>query len=736
MELARQRDTIFQADTGIAYVGVRVRAYVGLVEQQLYSDSEGTTTDLVETNSNGLYEFWIEQGDYTLEFSVDGQVLGEDDYEVWSAARSADLASTATGKGAALVGFSQAPTYAEGTTGKKLQETIALADYVTAANATDPAAVYDGISEAISTAASRGIRKIIMDARIYAQPDADITLNNVTIIAASLARPPYMSGNFATTIQQTDQTRPIFRLGKNVTLVGLNMLNPAITDAAAQAAITAAGAVTSAQKKAALEGVWGASSPMLIGQAGDSMSTINLIDICVPKCWYFMRMGNTPAYEVAGSINLVRPRVFAVARDFVGKSSAELNNVVDGFFSFGVSPDEFAAPASSPLRDYAVDYGAFLEVASAESDYASFDGFNVDNTVIFGKKFGCLASSGALTVSRWRGVHVDAVSHAIYIQPAGRILHTSFDIDAYSYRFPSADPDADAASRTVIYAGPTAAASTGYSRFSVKLKSDYSAGPALIVAGDRECVIDFDGFQAYDFGAKDAAGIAAVNVGNANAIVRLPDAHFKALTGNTVHSGISVSAGRVEAVGPKFETCKYSAAITGGTLVLDHPTSIATVTQDLIQSGGTLDVRDPRWSNPGSLAGYPSFRVFGDAQTFTGAATVKTFPTESFDQHGDFASNTFTTPLTGQYQFTFQCLHDSTGTAGDRWQIAICKNGTAAAAISYKMIADYNSVGLTTTLPCNAGETVDVRVTRVGGAGNFVVFADNTSNFFVGRKVA
>lgn len=639
--------------------------------------------------------------------------------------------------GAGIVGWQQAGAGAVARTAEgKMRDTIALADFLAAGSELNPSAVYNAFNNAIASAASGEIRRIVLDAKVYAQPSSNITLNNVEIVGSKLARPPYMAGDFTTTIEQTDDSRPVFLLGKNVTLQGINFTNPGLTDAAAQAAITLAGAVTPAQKKAALDGEWGSSSPVLVGQAGDNMSTISLIDICVPKCWYFIRLGNTGAGEVAGAINIVRPRVFSVSRDFIGISAAEAMSVMDGLFSFGVTPDEFVPPVSSPLRDYSVDYGAFIEVASAGANYPSFDGFNVENTVIFGKRFGCLATSGALSVSRWRSVHVDAVSHAISIQPAGRIVHSSFEIDAYSYRFPSADPDADAASRTVIYAAPTIASSTGFSRFSVKLKSDYSAGPAVIIDGDQTVEIDFDNFQSYDFGAKATAGIVCVNVNNANAVIRLPDAHIKAVSGNTLHSGVSVSAGRVEMAAPKFTECKYSAAITGGTLLMDTPTSTATVTSDITQTGGTLDVRNPRWNKPIGFGGYPAFRVAGGAQTFTGAVTVKTWGTEIFDQHGDFASNVFTVPIAGQYAFNMQLFHDNTGTAGDRWTIDIFRNGATALRTSYKMIADYNSVGVGGLIDCAAGDTIDVRVGRVGGAGNFVVFADNNANFFSGSRVS
>lgn len=100
MALIKQTDTIVNnvlgAGNEIAYPGVRVQAFIGAVEQQLYSDATGTPTALVETDANGYYQFWIEEGDYTFYFSIGGAPLGSQSYSLYSAARNADTTSLAT----------------------------------------------------------------------------------------------------------------------------------------------------------------------------------------------------------------------------------------------------------------------------------------------------------------------------------------------------------------------------------------------------------------------------------------------------------------------------------------------------------------------------------------------------------------------------------------------------------------------------------------------------------------
>lgn len=91
MALIQQTDTILENSTGKAYVGVRVQAFLGGIEQQLYSDDVGTPVSIVNTNSNGQYEFWISEGIYDLSFSLDGVPLGSGEYTLFYRARASAL---------------------------------------------------------------------------------------------------------------------------------------------------------------------------------------------------------------------------------------------------------------------------------------------------------------------------------------------------------------------------------------------------------------------------------------------------------------------------------------------------------------------------------------------------------------------------------------------------------------------------------------------------------------------
>lgn len=95
MALAKKADTIINRIVGsggeIVYEGVRVQAFVGSVEQQLYSDAIGTPVSVVQTDMNGAYQFWIEEGTYNLRFSVGGIDLGGDDYGIFNPVSGGEL---------------------------------------------------------------------------------------------------------------------------------------------------------------------------------------------------------------------------------------------------------------------------------------------------------------------------------------------------------------------------------------------------------------------------------------------------------------------------------------------------------------------------------------------------------------------------------------------------------------------------------------------------------------------
>ena len=67
----------------------------------------------------------------------------------------------------------------------------------------------------------------------------------------------------------------------------------------------------------------------------------------------------------------------------------------------------------------------------------------------------------------------------------------------------------------------------------------------------------------------------------------------------------------------------------------------------------------------------PAFSVTKSASqlNYSGTGNTVTFDTERFDQNGDFSSNTFTAPVTGRYQLSFNIYMDGITAAASWYQV-------------------------------------------------------------------
>ena len=71
-----------------------------------------------------------------------------------------------------------------------------------------------------------------------------------------------------------------------------------------------------------------------------------------------------------------------------------------------------------------------------------------------------------------------------------------------------------------------------------------------------------------------------------------------------------------------------------------------------------------------TMPSQPAFSVTksGHQSNLSSGLTTITFDTERFDQNGDFASNTFTAPVTGRYQLSFNLYLDGITQASNYYQ--------------------------------------------------------------------
>ena len=114
-----------------------------------------------------------------------------------------------------------------------------------------------------------------------------------------------------------------------------------------------------------------------------------------------------------------------------------------------------------------------------------------------------------------------------------------------------------------------------------------------------------------------------------------------------------------------------------------------------------------------------------------------TFGTEIFDQNGDFASNTFTAPVTGKYQLNLGLFLESVDTGYTELRIKIVtsnRNYDSFQVPSQQIAADCNlQYQISSLADMDANDTALIQVTFNSGAAQMDV---NALSFFSGYLVA
>jgi hypothetical protein len=134
----------------------------------------------------------------------------------------------------------------------------------------------------------------------------------------------------------------------------------------------------------------------------------------------------------------------------------------------------------------------------------------------------------------------------------------------------------------------------------------------------------------------------------------------------------------------------------------------------------------------------PAFQVkLASAQAISASTnTTLAFATEIFDQNADFASNTFTAPVTGRYLLTYgiYLLNVPTGTPLVQAEIKASNRDhyNAISPESHAAIQDYANLNQTTVMDMDANDTVYINIVYTGGSGVSL----DVNTFFAGCLLA
>jgi len=122
-----------------------------------------------------------------------------------------------------------------------------------------------------------------------------------------------------------------------------------------------------------------------------------------------------------------------------------------------------------------------------------------------------------------------------------------------------------------------------------------------------------------------------------------------------------------------------------------------------------------------------------------GADELVAFDTEVFDQNADFASNTFTAPVTGKYFLSSTIRFDTFDTAADYYILKIeTSNRNYIKITNPKFPADGNFLHPTATVlaDMDAGDTATIQVNQSGGTAQTDVIGNGQYTNFSGYLVA
>ncbi len=140
----------------------------------------------------------------------------------------------------------------------------------------------------------------------------------------------------------------------------------------------------------------------------------------------------------------------------------------------------------------------------------------------------------------------------------------------------------------------------------------------------------------------------------------------------------------------------------------------------------------------------PCFFAYNSAtdtnQTGNGATATADLDTETFDQSGDFASDTFTAPATGKYLLIAQVRFSAVPAGSTTFTVNIVTTARTYSAVHVMTAGTFSSI----TIPCiavadmSATNTATVTVTISGGAGDTasIIGQASPATFFCGMRVA
>ena len=251
-------------------------------------------------------------------------------------------------------------------------------------------------------------------------------------------------------------------------------------------------------------------------------------------------------------------------------------------------------------------------------------------------------------------------------------------------------------------------------------------------------LINVSGGMFHGIGTDKAAGnYHGINASGNLTSVYANGVRFSGL-GNAFTNGFGGTLNVLSVNNCVFDSCSAAfRSVTATTCIHTGNASFNTIgaTSDVITATNNWNVGNKYDKASGSTT-RPAFLSTTSAGTsFNGSAADCPFATEVFDKGSNFATPSFTAPMTGMYQITVCLTHDTSVVAADVYQIDIVTSNRTYSRRYYAVANVNNAVTFGVLADMDISDTAKIQVSRVSGTGAFTLNGQVAGNFFSGHLV-
>ncbi len=556
-------------------------------------------------------------------------------------------------------------------------------------------AVGDGVTDdraaiAAAVVAARGKRLVFPEGNYLINTDGgSITLEEVTLDGEGVLDGATGSYDQGVNFHITGTTNSPFKVRRGVSVTGLGFYYPNQPDSASPVSYP---------------------PTFTFDFTNGAVQFVSIHRNVIYNAYYFLEINDIGAGNV-GHVEITNNYICSLHRGIYSSHNSEHIRIERNNFTFG----HWLAATEAGSRAYSRGSAVSIEIDKS-------DGIEIIDNLFYGSLTGVALAGTALC--QFMNISLnkfDAVRYGVKAAGTG-----NFDGHILGNVFNSYNPQANTLQGRAIDIQTTGSAFEG---ILIEGNSfDAATEDHIYVAGNtppRKVVIGPNNYRSWA-AFKAAGSYGAVNVSGTQTSLQVIGGWFFGSNNLAYSNGIMGSPNRLQVTGATFEACQAALSVTTNAATLTGNESLLTggATSDVI-TATTVRQSGNQWDKPSSQGKHAFVARNNTALTFnSGTGTDLTYVSEYLDTDGAFASPSFTAKVAGVYQFNWMVNHDATGTAGDRWNLALLLNGSVVHDPIYRMpAADLGGITGSYIIKLAVGDAVKLQMRRTAGAGQFVTVA-------------